>query len=115
MQAWLTRLPYLLYRLQRYSAMVLAPLVVIHIGLILMAARTHPTPATVLEQFQAQPLWPLFYLIFVLAITVHVPIGLWQIWRSIEALPTWLGALLSTCFALILLLLGLRALSVMLA
>ena len=77
-----------LFVLQRVSAMFLAPLVMAHLGLILYAVRGGLTADEILARTQGSIGWALFYGIFVLAASVHAPIGVrnvlkeWTIWRG---------------------------------
>lgn len=98
-----------LFRLQRLSALVLAPLVVIHLGLILYAVRDGLTAAEIFSRTRDSLLWGGFYALFVLAAAVHAPIGLRKVLREWTGLGQALidGAMLA--FGLVLLLLGLRA------
>jgi fumarate reductase subunit C len=77
-----------LFVLQRVSAMFLAPLVMVHLGLILYAVRGGLTADEILARTQGSIGWALFYGIFVLAASVHAPIGVrnvlkeWTTWRG---------------------------------
>jgi fumarate reductase subunit C len=73
---------------QRASAAVLAACVVVHLVTIIYAVRGGLTAAEVLERTRGNVGWFAFYAVFVLAVTVHVPIGLrsicleWLRWRG---------------------------------
>ena len=98
-----------LYALQRGSALVLAPLVVAHLALIVIASRDGLSAAEILARTQGSAGWAAFYGIFVVAAAVHAPIGLRNVIR--EATP-WRGRSLDLAMALMfvaLLALGLRA------
>ena len=77
-----------LFALQRFSALLLAPLVVVHLGLILYAVRGGLTADEILSRTQDNIGWGLFYGLFVLAVSVHAPIGVrnvlkeWTAWRG---------------------------------
>jgi fumarate reductase subunit C len=94
---------------QRASAAVLAVCVLVHLATIIYAVRGGLTGAEILERTRGNAAWFAFYAIFVLAVTVHAPIGL----RAV--LGEWLGwrgrsrdiALLA--FAMLLAWMGLRA------
>ncbi len=77
-----------LYLAQRLSAMALAPLVLVHLGLIVYAVRGGLGAAEILARTQGSVFWALFYGLFVLAAAVHAPIGLRNIVR--ESTP-WRG------------------------
>ena len=73
---------------QRASAAVLALCVFVHLATMIYAVRGGLTAAEILGRTQGSIAWLAFYLLFVLAIVVHVPIGLravlgeWLGWRS---------------------------------
>ena len=71
-----------LFFLQRLSAMLLAPLVLVHLGLILYAARGGLTADEILARTQGSIGWALFYGVFVLAACVHAPIGVRNVLRE---------------------------------
>ncbi len=77
-----------LFVLQRLSAMFLAPLVMVHLGLILYAVRGGLTAGEILARTHGSIGWALFYGVFVLAASVHAPIGVrnvlkeWTSWRG---------------------------------
>ena len=98
-----------LYLLQRGSALVLAPLVVAHLALIVIASRDGLSAAEILARTQGSVGWAAFYGLFVLAAAVHAPIGLRNVIR--EATP-WRGRGLDLAMALlflVMLALGARA------
>jgi fumarate reductase subunit C len=94
---------------QRASAAVLALCVVVHLVTITFAIRGGLSAAAILSRTQGSAGWLAFYTLFVVAVTVHVPIGLRPV------LGEWLGwqgrsrdaALVA--FALALAILGMRA------
>jgi len=77
-----------LWLAQRASAAVLALCVVVHLATIIYAVRGGLTSAEILERTRGSAGWFAFYALFVLAVTVHVPIGLrpicieWLRWRG---------------------------------
>lgn len=77
-----------LFVLQRISAMFLAPLVMVHLGLILYAVRGGLTADEILARTQGSIGWALFYGIFVLAASVHAPIGVRNV---LKEWTTWGG------------------------
>jgi len=91
-----------LFALQRLSAMLLAPLVLVHLALILYAVRGGLTAEEILGRTQGSIGWALFYGIFVLAAAVHAPIGVrnvlreWTAWRgtSLDGAMLLLSAIL---------------------
>jgi len=98
-----------LFLAQRLSAMLLAPLVLIHLLLILYAIQGGLSADEILARTRGNILWAIFYGIFVLAATVHAPIGLRNIlveWTGIKASAI---NVLCVLLALLLLATGLRA------
>jgi fumarate reductase subunit C len=98
-----------LFIAQRLSAAVLAFAVAVHLATIIYAARAGMTAADVLARTHGNKAFLILYLVFVVAVAVHAPIGLrnvlreWTAWRG-RSLDAALAA-----FALLLLALGLRA------
>jgi fumarate reductase subunit C len=91
---------------QRASAAVLALCVSVHLVTIVYAVRSGLSAAEILERTRGSVVWFGFYSLFVLAVTVHAPIGLrsvlseWAGWRGrsrdfalllFAALLAWLG------------------------
>jgi fumarate reductase subunit C len=70
---------------QRASAVVLALCVLVHLAVIVYAVRGGLTGAEILARTRGSAGWFAFYSLFVLAVTVHAPIGL----RTV--LGEWLG------------------------
>lgn len=100
-----------LFIAQRLTAMILAPLVIVHLGLIMFAVRGGLTAAEILARTQGSVSWAIFYGLFVVAVAVHAPIGLRKVlqeWTSLEN-----STINSFCwmFALLLLVLGFRAIA----
>ena len=99
----------LLFVAQRATAIVLAFAVAVHLATILYAVRGGLTAAEILARTHGNLAFLLFYGVFVVAVAIHAPIGLrnvlreWTRWRG----PTLDLAL--ALFALLLLVLGLRA------
>ena len=98
-----------LFLAQRVSAMVLAFAVSVHLVTILYAVLGGLTAGEILARTRENGWFLAFYIVFVLAVAVHAPIGLrnvlheWTSWRG-RSLDIVLAA-----FALLLLGLGLRA------
>ena len=78
----------LLWIAQRASAAVLAVCVVVHLVTIVYAVQGGLSGAEILSRTRGNPAWFAFYALFVLAVTVHAPIGLrsvlseWLRWRG---------------------------------
>lgn len=97
------------YILQRLTAAVLAPLVLLHLVVIVYAIDGGVSAAEILARTRSSLLWPMLYTLFVIAAAVHAPLGL----RNI--LTEWAGSRgriidgLALAFFLLLLAAGLRA------
>ncbi len=98
-----------LFLLQRLTALLLAPLVLVHLALILYAVRGGLTAAGILDRTRGSVGWALFYGLFVLAAALHGSIGLRNI---LSEWTRWRGRGLDAAivvFGLVLALLGIRA------
>ncbi len=99
----------ILFLAQRVSAAVLALCVAVHLATILYAVRGGLTAADVLGRTRGNAAFFAFYVLFVVAVAVHAPIGLRNVAR--EWTP-WRGRSLDVALAVFtaaLLALGLRA------
>ncbi len=99
----------MLFALQRLSALVMIPLVIVHVIVILYAVRGGLTAGEILSRTQGSVVWALFYGTFVLAAAVHAPIGVRTIMREWTPLPGRLIDGLMIGFGILLVALGLRA------
>ena len=104
-----TRVQTLLWIGQRASAAVLALCVLVHLCTIVYAVRGGLSATEILERTRGNFAWLAFYSLFVLAVVVHVPIGLraifteWFEWRG-----AWRDRALMA-FAAVLAVMGMRA------
>lgn len=94
---------------QRLSAMVLALCVVVHLGGLIYAVRGGLSAAEILGRTQGNWAFGAFYAVFVVACAVHVPVGMANIAREWGGLREDAALWLARLFALLLLLMGLRA------
>ena len=93
----------MLWMAQRASAAVLALCVTVHLITIVYAVRGGLTAAEIFARTKASSGWFFFYVVFVIAVAVHAPIGLrpvlteWLGWRgrSREAFVVAFAALLA--------------------
>ena len=83
-----TRVETLLWIAQRASAAVLAACVAVHLATIIYAVQNDLTAAEILGRTRGNHGWLAFYTLFVVAVSVHAPIGLravlleWLRWRG---------------------------------
>lgn len=68
--------PGALYLAQRLSALVLAPLVLLHLGLIVYAVQDGLSASEILARTRGSAAWGAVYGVFVIAAAVHGSIGL---------------------------------------
>lgn len=94
---------------QRISAMALALFVAVHLAVMVYAVRGGLSAAEILSRTRGSWAFGAFYAGFVLACAVHVPVGLANIARDWWALGEAEALWLARAFALLLLVLGLRA------
>ncbi len=84
-----------LWLAQRASAAVLALCVAVHLATMIAAVRGGLSATEILNRTRGSFGWAAFYAVFVLAVSVHVPIGLrtvaaeWLGWRGRAAEVTW--------------------------
>ena len=69
-------LTFRLYLLQRLSALVMAPLVLVHLGVMIAAIQGGLSAAEILGRTQGSIGWGVFYGTFAIAVAVHAAIGL---------------------------------------
>ena len=74
-----------LYIAQRASAMVMAPLVIGHLAVMIIAVQNGLSAEEILNRTKGSAFWGAFYSLFVVAVAVHAAIGL----RTIAA--EWAG------------------------
>lgn len=101
----------MLFTLQRLSALAMAPFVLVHLGVILVAVRGGLTTAEILSRTQGSWGWILFYGLFVVCVSVHVPIGLRNIAVEWLRLPRRAATALAALLAVVMLIMGLKAVS----
>lgn len=75
-----------LYLMQRLSAMVMAPFVLVHIGVMIYAIQGGLSAAEILGRTQGSLFWFLFYAMFVVAASLHGAIGLRVIVHEVTGL-----------------------------
>jgi len=98
-----------LYIAQRLSAMLLAPLVLVHLLLIVYAVRQGLTADAILGRTQGSIGWAVFYGAFVIAAAVHAPIGLRNVLTEWTPLSRKLVDWAMVLFGVVLLAMGARA------
>lgn len=98
-----------LFALQRITAIILAPLVLIHLAGILYAVEGGLTAGEILARTRGNHLLTLFYGVFVLCVSIHGAIGLRNILIEWAGMPRRIAMPVMAATALVLLALGMRA------
>ncbi len=98
-----------LYLLQRITAMIMAPLVILHLGVMIVAIQGGLDSAEILSRTRGSLFWGGTYGVFVLAVSVHAAIGIRVVlfeWLSIRGIKL---TLVSWLVFAVLLMMGARA------
>lgn len=98
-----------LYLLQRVSAAILAPLVLLHLGVMIYAIQGGLSADEILARTRGSLLWGGVYGLFVLAVALHAAIGVRNIlaqWWPAARTPADVAGIM---LGLILLVMGMRA------
>ena len=103
------RLELWLFVLQRLSAMVLAPLVLIHLVTMIYAVQGGLSAAEILSRTQANAIWPVLYGLFIVAVAIHGAIGLRSLLREMTPLRDKGAGAVAVAFCALVLILGYRA------
>ena len=98
-----------LYMIQRITAMLMAPFVLVHLVVMVIAIQGGLSAAEILSRTQGSTLWTLFYGGFVLAAGIHGAIGLRVILHEWAGLSGRALSMVSGTIGGALILLGLRA------
>jgi fumarate reductase subunit C len=97
------------YFWQRLTAAVMAPLVLVHLAVILYATREGFSAADILARTRGSFAWAAFYGLFVVAASVHAPIGLRTVLTEWTPLTGRASGIVAVVFGLCIAVLGLRA------
>lgn len=98
-----------LYLLQRGTALLLAPLVLLHLVLIILAVRNGLSAEEILARTRGSFGWAAFYGLFVATVAIHGAIGLRTVLIEWARLGRRAAGGTAWCVAILLLVLGLRA------
>jgi fumarate reductase subunit C len=97
------------FLLQRGTAVLMAPMVLVHLVTIVVAVQGGLSADDILARTQGSLLWGGFYTLFVLAAAIHAGIGLQVIAREWLQVGPRGAAILGHGFMAVTVLLGLRA------
>ncbi|QIL81185.1 succinate dehydrogenase [Diaphorobacter sp. HDW4A] len=101
-----------LFALQRFTAMLMAPFVMVHVAVIIYAVQGGLTAGEILSRTKGNWIWILFYGLFVLSVALHVPIGIRNVLVEWLRLGRGVAFAISALFGCVLLVLGWRAVAV---
>lgn len=99
----------LLFVLQRLTAAILGPFVLIHLVVILYAVRGGLTAEDILARTQGSIWWIGFYTLFVVAVAIHGPIGVRRIMMEWFKVKASIVNIFCALLAVVMLVMGLRA------
>jgi len=94
-----------LYLVQRISALLMAPLVLLHLGVIIYAVQGGLDAAEILSRTRGSVVWGAVYGLFVVVVSVHAAIGLRVIaceWLKIRGTALELFTWIAVCALLVL-------------
>jgi fumarate reductase subunit C len=98
-----------LYVWQRATAALMAPLVLVHIAVIIYATRKGMTAADILSRTHGSIVWASYYGLFVAAASIHASIGVRNVLTEWSPLTDRRAGLFSIVFGFLLAALGARA------
>ena len=98
-----------LYVLQRATAALMAPLVLVHVAVIFYATRQGLTAADILSRTRGSVLWASVYGLFVVAVAIHGSIGVRNILAEWSPMSERHAGIFAIILGSCLLALGLRA------
>ncbi len=94
------------YIAQRVTALIMAPLVIGHLIVMIIAVRNGLTAEEILGRTRGSIFWGAFYGLFVIAVSIHATIGLRTIAAEWTGISTALLNVAAVLVAILLLLLG---------
>jgi fumarate reductase subunit C len=98
-----------LYLWQRATAVLMAPMVLVHLAMIFYATRHGLTAAEILGRVRGSLGWGAFYAVFVIAASVHAGIGIRNVLTEWSPLAERTAGLAAAAAGAVLFGLGLRA------
>ncbi len=98
-----------LYVVQRVTALIMAPLILVHLWIIFYATGIGLSAADILSRTQGSIGWAIFYAVFVIAAALHGAIGVRGVLREWTSLRGVALEAVMVVFAVLLIALGTRA------
>lgn len=98
-----------LYVWQRATAAVMAPMILVHVAVIFYATRHAISAADILARTRGNIGWGAFYVLFVVAASIHAAIGVRNVIAEWSPLDDRAAGIAAVIFGFILFGLGLRA------
>jgi fumarate reductase subunit C len=98
-----------LYVLQRATATLMVPLVLVHIAVIFYATRQQMTAADILSRTHSSVAWASYYALFVAAVSIHASIGVRNVLAEWSRLTERRAGQIAIVFGVVLAFLGAHA------
>jgi fumarate reductase subunit C len=98
-----------LYVLQRATATLMVPLVLVHIAVIFYATRQQMTAADILSRTHGSVAWVSYYALFVAAVSIHASIGVRNVLAEWSRLTERRAGQIAIVFGVVLAFLGAHA------
>jgi fumarate reductase subunit C len=98
-----------LYIWQRATAAIMAPMILVHVAVIFYATRHGVTATDILARTSGHIGWGAFYVLFVVAASIHAAIGIRNVIAEWSSLDDRAAGVVALIFGLALFGLGLRA------
>jgi fumarate reductase subunit C len=98
-----------LYVLQRATATLMVPLVLVHIAVIFYATRQQMTAADILSRTHGSVAWASYYALFVAAVSIHASIGVRNVLAEWSRLTERRAGQIAIVFGVVLAFLGAHA------
>jgi len=102
-----------LFLAQRVSALVLAPLIVVHLITIIFVSGENLSADEILLRTQGNYYWAFYYGLFVISASVHGAIGLRVVIQEIFVLRQTYLNVIASAVGLLVLILGFRAITIL--
>lgn len=95
--------------LQRVTALILLPMIIVHVAVVFYATRNGLTAVEILARTRGSLIWGVYYGTFVLAASIHGAIGVRNVLVEWSPAPARLASAGSAAIGALLMVLGFRA------
>lgn len=94
---------------QRITALLMAPMIMVHLATIIYATGVELTTEAILQRTQGSVAWAIFYAAFVICAAIHAAIGVCTILVENDKIKESVAAFISASFGIVLLGVGMYA------